>query len=52
MRYIESAAVAAMLICGALALAGCTAASLMTVFVAAATVRAAIEMRNMIKEAG
>lgn len=50
MRHIESTAVAVMLICGALALTGCTAVSMVASFIFAAVVRAGIEVKHMIEE--
>lgn len=48
MRYAESVTVAVMILCGAMALAGCTATALIVVFLVAAIIRGAIEVRSLI----
>ena len=48
MRQIEATTIAIMLICGALALIGCTGAAVIGTFIGAACVRAGIEVRDFV----
>lgn len=50
MRYMESTTIAVMMLCGVMAVLGCTGTAIIGSFLAAVCVRAGIEVRHFFEE--